>query len=463
MKKTLLLTSILFLNLVLFSSCSMDKPKVSGRPMSLDMVDAHGVRDFYCNRTYVESLQTASWDYVSGLVAYSVLQTYQQYPYRHDLLEIVKAYADYNLSAYGDTIYKGHNYKNKKRILGVENSNLDDLSSARIFFGLYQEMVKEGNEAEAERYKKAATMCRNKLKYEHERIPDKYSERGGFIHKANYPFQMWLDGLFMGSPIYAMYENMFDDAEQDEINDSWHDIARQFLIVHEATFDDRFNLCYHAFTANPNDPNSFWAQKHGRFAKCSKEFWGRAMGWYFVALIDVLEIFPKDHPDFPKLLHNLEAIAKGIKDCQDPKHHLWYQLLVREEGFVSSPQGDKSLGVTYNNIPAKNYIEASASCLFTYGFYKAMRLGLLEKTDYVRTADLAYNAILSDILYYEGSHLSIGQICASAGLGPRRDAGRTGTANYYLAGRDVTIVSNEGKGIGPFILASLEREKFYNK
>jgi unsaturated rhamnogalacturonyl hydrolase len=169
------------------------------------------------------------------------------------------------------------------------------------------------------------------------------------------------------------------------------------------------------------------------------------MGWFFAALVDVLEVMPKGHPDYTKLTGILNQVAEGLKQWQDTESGVWYQLLQYDDSFVGT-------------CGTKNYLEASASCMFTYSYLKGLRLGLLNDS-YRPVAERAYNGVIKTfVTENEDKTLNLNWSCRSAGLGPKKSPQRDGSASYYLCGSDVTIVSNEGKSIGPFIMASLEWE-----
>lgn len=420
--------------------------------LSQQMVEAHGLGDFYCNRHYQENLGTTGWDYVSGLVANAVLKTWSVYPEKQAYYDAVKAFADTATNEDGSMIL------NTKGEAALRPSNIDDLPAGNIYFTLYEEELKRGNTKDAERYKAAATKIRNKLKYDHSRIPANLPGTGGFYHKAIYPNQMWLDGLFMGSPIYAQWEHHFGQENHEEYMASWSDIAHQFKTIHHFTYNPEKQLNYHAWSADPTDPNSFWANQEAPFKGCSKEFWGRGMGWYFAALVDVLEVMPKEHVDYPAVLEILNQVAAGLARWQDAESGVWYQLLQHDGTVTADGVGDKA-GDKMANVGAQaNYLEASASCIFTYAYWKGIRLGLLDQATYEPVAEKAYQGLLKTFITEQDGKMAIVQTCASAGLGPKKDLTRTGTINYYLAGKDVGITQNEGKAVGTFILASLEYE-----
>ncbi len=413
---------------------------------SQKMVETVAMENFLSNKRE-QRLATAHWDYVPGLVAVSVLQAWEQYPEKQGYYDVVKAYADYCLQGV-DTVKVGE-------------SNIDDLAAGKIFFALYKEEMKKGNEADAQRYKDCVTFLRNKLKYHHSRIPEGKPGAGGFFHKAIYPNQMWLDGLYMGPAMYAGWQALFGAEEGTEANmASWSDIALQFKTIHTYTYDPEKKLNYHGWSADPEDPNSFWARKGAPFLGCSPEFWGRGMGWYFAALVDVLEIMPKDHPDYQQLVENVKQVAEGLALYQDPQAGSWYQLVQYDATVTADGIGDTVEDKVYNVCDAPNYMESSASGMFTYAYLKGMRIGVLDKTLYTEVARRAYQGLLDNfIVEDEEGNLTIIRSCASAGLGPAKDHSRTGTINYYLCGKDITITQNEGKAIGPFIMASLEYER----
>ncbi len=424
---------------------------------SQQMVEAHGLKDFYTNRELHERLSTTGWDYVTGLIALSVLRAWEVYPNKTEYYDAVKAFADRNTNADGTMII------NSKGESALGASNIDDLAAGRIFFILYNHETRKGSGKDVERYKNAATLIRNKLKFEHSRIKEGLPGAGGFYHKAAYPSQMWLDGLYMGAPVYALWQATFGTSNASENQQSWTDIANQFKILHKYTYNADKQLNYHAWTATPNDANAFWANKAEPYLGCSKEFWGRGMGWYFAALVDVLEVMPKDHPDYTNMKNICQQVAAGLKRWQDNASGVWYQLLQYDSSVTGDGKGDAVNGKTFNVGTAPNYLEASCSSMFTYAFYKGIRLGLLDKSIYQSTADKAYQGLLTTFIRKQDAGLDIIQSCASAGLGPAGNPARTGTINYYLCGPDVAVVKNEGKAIGTFILASAEHERFVQK
>ncbi len=368
------------------------------------------------------------WDYVTGLVAKSILMTYEQYS------------ADPRCAYYFDGIQDYAD--NSTMVLGA--SNIDDLNAAKIYFELYRFALQKGQTSKAATYKANATICRNKLKTEHTRIAGNLPGKGGFWHKYQYTNQMWLDGLYMGPAMYAEWQGNFGVELGDADNTaSWNDIALQFDTVFKYTWDAQKKLNYHAWSAEPlNAASSFWANAStGR----SQEFWGRGVGWFFAALVDVLEYMPTNHPARTRLVNYTNLVADGLKSRQDVTSGCWFQLL----------QFDNSKNGTSCNV--NNYLESSASSMFTYSYFKGMRLGVLDKIIYKPIADKAYKGLIENFVVEEtNGKIKLIQSCESAGL----SGTRKGDANYYLCGSDVAIHNNtEGKVLGPFIMASLEYEK----
>jgi len=416
---------------------------ISQTPMSQRMVDSQGQN----------VVSTAGWDYVSGLVANSVLKAWEKYPEKTAYYNVVKTFADKCTTSDGSMII------NASGTSALGSSNIDDLAAGKIFFRLYTEELKKGNLTGANRYKKAATVIRNKLKYQHSRIAAGLPGAGGFYHKAVYPSQMWLDGLYMGPAVYAQWQAAFGaDSSAAKNYASWSDIALHFKTIHKYTYDSVKQLNYHGWAAIPTDANAFWSNETDPYKGCSKEFWGRGMGWFFAALVDVLELMPKEHEDYNDLLVIYNQVAAGLKRWQDNQSGVWFQLLQYDGAKTADGIGDSNGGVIYNKGTLPNYLESSCSCMFTYAFFKGVRLGLLEKDIYLPVAEKAYNGLIKSFIVENGGKISVIQSCRSAGLGPSNNPSRTGTANYYLCGKDVGITQNEGKAIGTFIMASLENE-----
>ncbi len=295
------------------------------------------------------------------------------------------------------------------RTYQLEDYNIDNVNLGRSLLLLYKVTGEE-------KYRKAASLLREQL-----RTHPRTSE-GGFWHKKIYPSQMWLDGLYMGEPFYAEYAATFhEDAAFD-------DIAKQFVLMELHSRDPKTGLLYHGWDESRKQR---WADPAtGR----SPNFWGRAMGWYAMALVDTLEFFPRDHQQRAALLAILKRLAVAIEKYQEPESGLWYEVL--DKG------GKKG-----------NYLEASASCMFVYALAKAVRLGYLP-ANYLGVAQTGYREITARFIETEPSgQVNLKGTVSVAGLGgnPYRD----GSYEYYLSEK---VVTNDPKGVGAFLMASNEIE-----
>lgn len=252
---------------------------------------------------------------------------------------------------------------------------------------------------------------------------------GGFWHKQRYPHQMWLDGLFMASPFLAQYAKVFGEPAL------FDDVARQILLMDRRAYDPKTGLHYHAWDEKRAQPWADPATGH------SPNFWGRAEGWYAMALVDSLDFFPPTHPDVERINEVLRRVADGIVRWQDPASGLWWQVL---------DQGDRR----------GNYREATASSMFVYALAKGINRGYLPRERYEAAARQGYAGIVRDLIRPEGAtgRISLTQCCQVAGLGYTNAQGRVrdGSFDYYVS---EPVVDNDLKGVGPFILAGIELQQ----
>jgi unsaturated rhamnogalacturonyl hydrolase len=290
-----------------------------------------------------------------------------------------------------------------------EDYNIDNVLPGRNLLLLYKVTG-------LEKYRKAAALLREQL-----RGQPRTSE-GGFWHKKVYPTQMWLDGLYMGEPFYAEYASTFHETADFE------DIAKQFILMERHARDAKTGLLSHGWDESRKQR---WADPEtGR----SPNFWGRAMGWYAMALVDSLDYFPKDHPQRVELLAILKRLASAVEKYQEPKSGLWYEVL--DKG------GEKG-----------NYLEASASCMFVYSLAKSVRQGYLPAS-HLKVAQKGYRGIEQQFVESApDGRVNLKGTVSVAGLGgnPYRD----GSYQYYLSEK---VVTNDPKGVGAFLLASNEME-----
>lgn len=339
----------------------------------------------------------AKWDYTTGLFTLSLLKLNEHV---HD-----PRYVKFAESALGSFITpKGgiHGYK-------ADDYSLDNINPGKTILALY-ELTRD------ERYWKAAGLLRRQLDTQPR------TSEGGFWHKQRYPHQMWLDGLYMASPFYAEYAKLSHEPVA-----SFDDVAKQIRLVAAHTYDPSSGLFYHGWDESKQQA---WADKT---TGASSNFWGRAIGWYGMALVDVLDYFPKDHAARPEIIATLQKLCAGVAKHQDPESGLWYQVV---------DQGGRK----------GNYLEASASSMFVYTLAKAVNRHYIPR-DYVSTIQKGYQCIIGKLVKVDDKgRVSLTQCCSVAGLG----YGRDGTYEYYLK---EPVVDNDLKGVGPFILAGIELQQ----
>jgi unsaturated rhamnogalacturonyl hydrolase len=338
------------------------------------------------------------WNYTQGLMGLAFIRL-SEASGEEKYFSYAKGYADSLIDKNGNII----NYKKS-------NYNIDQINPGKMMFLLY-------DRTSDPRYETVIQTLREQLDSQ-PRIPE-----GGFWHKKIYPDQMWLDGLYMGAPFYAEYALRYDEPED------FPDVVNQFLIVAEHTWDPATGLYRHAFDASRKMP---WADP---VTGQSPHAWGRAMGWYAMAMVDVLDFLPQEEPGRDEIIRIFKGVIDTLIRIQDPDTGGWYQVLDR-----SGEPG--------------NYIETSCTAMFSYAIFKGVRMGYLEPSC-LSAAEKAYNGLIDHFITIDSNGIvSLTRICAVAGLGgnPYRD----GSYEYYIG---EAIRDNDPKGVGPFIMASMEYER----
>lgn len=372
--------------------------KVSEKlPWSVRMTESEMIR---CPQAWQLDFQPQlKWDYCHGLELQAMLDVYDRYGDKK-IYDYALAYADTMIQADGSIkTYKLHEY------------NIDRLNSGKFLFRLYEQ-------SKDEKIKKAIDLLRSQIDT-HPRNAD-----GGFWHKKIYPNQMWLDGIYMGSPFYAEY------AFRNNRPQDYADVVNQFITCARHTYDPQNGLYRHACDVSRKQR---WADPT---TGQSAHSWGRAMGWYAMAFVDALDFIPRHEAGRDSMLVILNNIAAQVKRLQDPKSGLWYQVLDKS--------GEKG-----------NYLESSCSTMFVYSLLKAVRQGYIDSS-YLDVALKGYQGILKNFMEVDPDGVvTITRACAVAGLGGEKNY-RSGDYTYYI---NETIRSNDPKAVGPFIMASLEYER----
>ena len=343
------------------------------------------------------------WDYAAGLFTLSLLKLNEQAPN--------PALVSFATNTIGSFISQDGNIQGYKR----DEYQLDAVNPGKTVIALYK-LTHE------ERYAKAAALLEKQF------ATQPRTSDGGFWHKERYTNQMWLDGLYMGAPFYAEYTKVFAGPSSN-----FDDVARQFALVKKHLHDPNTGLYYHGWDAKKIQP---WANPA---TGASSNFWGRAVGWYAMALVDTLDYLPANHPARKPMSEQLDELAKALVKFQDPKTGVWWQVLDR---------GDMN----------GNYLEATASAMFVYALAKGVNDGELSKS-YVPAILKGYQGLLNTFVSTNASGaLSLTHCCQVAGLGTASAHGkaRDGSFGYYVS---EPIVQNDMKGVGPFILAGIEVQK----
>lgn len=425
-----------------------------------------------------ESFGKSSLDYVPGLVAKSMIEAadyYQSFDWSKPWFISVKEYGD---KYYNSVSNKG--------------GSLDDLNAVKLYIGLYNNT--NASSTDRKNYKNAISLAQTGLvahntKYSIQSgtLAEKAGNAvvGGWFHKANYNNQMWLDGAYMGSALLAQIvnfngngSNVFGSSEAD-----WNMVAKQMNIVWNMCWNSTDKLLYHAFEANAGKAETTkshaetWAglSANEPYVFHSQSYWGRANAWYLMALVDVLEAMDKagqsGTTNYTTLKQHLADLAAGIAARQDTKTGGWYQVMDKKADYSANNYNGQTV------TAVSNYIETSATAIFSAAYFKAVRLGLLDSTtqyDYKTIAKNAFEGLVNNFVNTDNGDFHIWGSCRSAGLGGDDDKNsisggknfRYGSNAYYLLGYDVPMVKKdenitEGKVLGGFIMAATEYERAY--
>ena len=372
------------------------------------------------------------WSYVMGIELEGMLDTYLRYG-GDDILKYCKMYTDKMIAENGDIT--GYN---------ILDYNLDNIRTGHFVTRMYQ------NWPEAKNLLAMQTMMKQ-LQDQPRTIADKV-----FWHKAIYAYQVWLDGIFMGLPFRVLTAPIMEKTQKARKNRKapttqsiYDDAVNQLNITYQRTLDPKTGLNRHAYDETRK---TFWADKE---TGLSQHCWGRAQGWFTMALIEVLDALPEDYTRRGEVMDLLKKDFDAILKWQDKKSGLWYQVM-------DSPKREG------------NYLESTCSAMFTYALLKAYRKGYVD-SQYRDAGIKAYKGMIKNFIkVHADKTISLTQCCSVAGLGPaatpeveaamkqinpkgnvKENKKRDGSYEYYLS---EPIRDNDAKGVGPFLWASLEME-----
>ncbi len=335
------------------------------------------------------------WNYCHGLELGAIYDVWEKTG--------IQKYYDYAVS-YADTMV---NEDGTIKTYKLEEYNIDRLNSGKMLFPIYAET---GNL----KYKKALDLLASQMDT-HPRISN-----GGFWHKKIYPHQVWLDGLYMAGPFLAEYGATFDYPEL------FDEVVLQLTTAYEDLLDEKTGLLYHGWDESREQR---WADPE---TGLSPNFWSRSIGWYMMALVDVLDFLPNDHARRNELIQILNELSANIEKYQDQESGMWYQV---------TDQGSRE----------GNYLESSGSIMFIYTWVKGGQNGYLSD-EYLEKGINTYDKFLTQFIREDNDGtISVTDGCSVAGLGGEKNY-RDGSFEYYIS---EPVRDNDPKALSPFIMVSL--------
>ena len=347
------------------------------------------------NMEQIRQGKPAAWNYIDGCMITSLLCA-AEVTGEKSYTDFAERFIDYYVHEDGS-------------ILGYSQDkyNLDDVNEGRVLFDLYKFTGKE-------KYRKAIYLLREQLEKQPRTVT------GNFWHKKIYPDQIWLDGLYMAQVFYVRFQQEFGDG-------SCEDTMSQIRNVRKLMFDEDKKLCCHGLDCSKK---AFWADKEtGR----SKSFWLRSIGWFTVALADIIG-YINNEKDREELSGIFREVIEGIAQYADEDTGMYYQVV-----DCGGREG--------------NYLETSGSSMIAYAMLKGARLGVLDKK-YAHLGMKTFDGICDKYLVIsENGDLDLGGICLVAGLGPENNRRRDGTYEYYIS---EPVVENDAKGVAPFVMCYIE-------
>ena len=392
MKRSILYTAITFLGFLILTQNTQAQKKLS------EQLTLTAMEQLWQDTTVLKGLKGPKWSYDMGVVLEGAAAVW-----RNTGDGKYFKYIQSSMDAYLDKEGNIATYK-------AEDFNIDNIKNGRALLLLYKVTGQQ-------KYLLAV----NKLYDQIQKQPR--TQEGGFWHKKIYPNQMWLDGLYMGQPFYAEYAKLMKkDAAYD-------DIANQFIWMEKNAREAKTGLLYHGYDESREEK---WADKK---TGLSPNFWGRAMGWYIMALVDVLDNFPKEHPKYKDLLAILNRTATATVKYQDAKSGVWWDIL---------------------DMPTRkgNYLESSASSMFVYGLAKGVRKGWLPQS-FMPAANKGYAGLKKEFIEKAGDErVNLTKTVSVSGLGGKPKY-RDGSFEYYISEK---VITNDPKGMGAFICAAAEME-----
>ncbi len=315
----------------------------------------------------INSMTSKGWEYSNSIVLLGMAKVHEK-TNNTNYLTYIKTYVDGYIGTDGT---------------GVSTSlaqNLDKIHPGLLCLWLYE---KTGTL----KYKTAATTIRDYLLKTgtgaYPRTPE-----NGFWHKNNssYTNVMMLDGIYMASTFLAKYGALFNDAVATD------EAAFQTMIIYSHVYNASNKLVYHAW--NYDKTTYSWSNAT---TGVSSQVWSRGVGWYMMALVDILEYLPTNHPRYVEMKTALQNLCEGLKTYQDATTGLWFQV-------VQNPTG------------AGNWIETSGSGMFVYAMKKAINNNLIDATTYTPVVNKAWTGLKTYVKTYSDGKPQITSFAPAMGV-----------------------------------------------
>lgn len=353
--------------------------------------------DLYPHACDLEAFSPHKWTYTNGFFTNALCELYDRTG-NSDYLNYAQKWIDCFVAPDGSI---------EKYV--QEKYRLDDILPARTLLWLHDAEL-------GEQYKIAAD------NFIHHIENQPKNSDGGYWHKKIYAHQMWLDGIYMGDVYTAQYAKMFAQAQL------FDEAVKQIKLIYHHTVDAETGLMYHGYDENRND---VWADPE---SGTSPEFWGRGMGWYMMALVDVLEYLPKNHPERNDVIEILHKTSEALLKVQDTNSALWFQVL--DKGHLND-----------------NWIETSASAMFAYAFAKGANYGFLSP-DYLQKAENVFNSLLNNYVFFDSEQRFY--LTETVHVGTLNFKSSDGSYNYYI---NVDRRINDFKGVAAFLYLAMALNK----
>jgi len=343
----------------------------------------------------IDFSKAPKWNYCHGLEMMALLQVWEKTG-ENKYYDYVYEYADFMINENGEI-----------KTYSPEEYNIDRVNTGKILFPiLYKE--------KGERFDKALKLLRSQMNT-HPRTKNR-----SYWHKKVYPHQVWLDGLYMACPFLAEYAREFNEP------DLFDDVALQIIDVHNHMYDKKTGLYYHGWDESRGQK---WSDP---VTGLSPNFWSRSIGWYMMAMVDVLDFLPEEHPERKEIISIFKNLSQSVEKFRDKNTGMWYQVTdqIGRDG---------------------NYLESTGSMMFIYSWVKGSQKGYLDKS-YIKKGKDAYNQFVKQFINDESDGtISVTGCCAVAGLGGDKFY-RDGSFEYYIS---EPVRKNDPKAVSPFIMTSI--------